>query len=664
MVFENPLILWGLIGVSIPILIHLLQLRRYKSVLFSDVRFLKNVQKSSKKRRRLKHWLILATRILAWSTLSLAFAIPMLEDDTSRLSNGESVIIYVDNSPSMNRRGAEGPLWTQAVETAKQVVRDNPQSNFYVLTSSGDGNEMIPKKGQMALSALQSIQPGFSSQSVQDVIIRASTLGLQDSVVLYLFTDNQENNFAAIDDQGLPLTFVPVIYRSIEEDINASIDTVFIESPVIIPGQVVLLKYQISTTAQMENVPLELWVNNEVRGVQNLNLKEGNESVGSFSFTADNTERLAIELKLYDGGLEIDNYYPLALAVRKNIAVLHIRDDELRGLNIEKIIADSSYIVNTSTYGNIAFSELSNYDLIVADRTNEWTSGLANALLQAVESGSSLLLFPEGPSTNDLMSLNVAGFGEYDTASSFSLELNTNRRFFEGVFYQEPERVQFPRILKFAPVDQQFERFSGNALVQASTGVPILLQYDKGAGQVYQWAAHPESDQQGWTDLYSVFIYQMAIYKGKLNWNSVPLAVAKNIEMPHEVSTTDAVVRLIQDSALIIPQQSITANTVTFKTAPSPFVPGFAQVIFENDTIGSVAYRVHPEESALDPLDSESIKSRFEETSFRIAEADSGSEASNQIAALSQKQPLFKYWLWAVIIVLILEMILWRQPKA
>jgi hypothetical protein len=45
MIFLNPAILFGLLAASIPILIHLLNLRKLKKIEFSTLTFLKELQK-------------------------------------------------------------------------------------------------------------------------------------------------------------------------------------------------------------------------------------------------------------------------------------------------------------------------------------------------------------------------------------------------------------------------------------------------------------------------------------------------------------------------------------------------------------------------------------------------------------------------------------------
>jgi uncharacterized membrane protein len=79
MTFLNPAILIGLAAASIPILIHLLNLRKLKKIEFSTLNFLKELQKNKIRRVRLKQWLLLALRVLIILMIVTAFARPTLE---------------------------------------------------------------------------------------------------------------------------------------------------------------------------------------------------------------------------------------------------------------------------------------------------------------------------------------------------------------------------------------------------------------------------------------------------------------------------------------------------------------------------------------------------------------------------------------------------------
>ncbi|MFM9055989.1 MAG: BatA domain-containing protein, partial [Bacteroidota bacterium] len=113
--FLAPAFLFGIALIAIPILIHLFNFRRYKRVEFTNVRFLKNVQEQTSRTSRLKHLLVLLSRILAIVMLALAFAQPVIRHANADLVKaGDPVSIFVDNSFSMNAQGAKGALLDRA----------------------------------------------------------------------------------------------------------------------------------------------------------------------------------------------------------------------------------------------------------------------------------------------------------------------------------------------------------------------------------------------------------------------------------------------------------------------------------------------------------------------------------------------------------------------
>ena len=99
--YQNPQLLYALFALAIPILIHLFNLRRHKTILFSSVRFLKNIKQENTKKRNLKNILVLITRLLAITFLILAFCKPFIKEDKGYISSNK-VFIYVDNSFSMD----------------------------------------------------------------------------------------------------------------------------------------------------------------------------------------------------------------------------------------------------------------------------------------------------------------------------------------------------------------------------------------------------------------------------------------------------------------------------------------------------------------------------------------------------------------------------------
>jgi hypothetical protein len=83
MQFVYPSFLLALAAIAIPIIIHLFHFRRYKKIVFSDIRFLKQVQEQNKSKQKIKDLLILLARILAIIFLVLAFAQPFIPSQHS-----------------------------------------------------------------------------------------------------------------------------------------------------------------------------------------------------------------------------------------------------------------------------------------------------------------------------------------------------------------------------------------------------------------------------------------------------------------------------------------------------------------------------------------------------------------------------------------------------
>lgn len=87
--FIYPSFLWALLLIAIPIIIHLLNLRKHRTVYFSNVSLLKKVRRETKRKSKLKQYLILGSRILVILTLVLAFAKPYQPKGTAEKKDGQ-----------------------------------------------------------------------------------------------------------------------------------------------------------------------------------------------------------------------------------------------------------------------------------------------------------------------------------------------------------------------------------------------------------------------------------------------------------------------------------------------------------------------------------------------------------------------------------------------
>ena len=127
MQFKHPELLWALLLLLIPIIIHLFQLRRFQKVAFTNVKFLKNVKLQTRKSSQIKKWLTLLTRMLLLACLVFAFAQPFITNSDTFNAKNETVI-YLDNSfESMYRLIFENLMYhNREYKFYRNIERDVP----------------------------------------------------------------------------------------------------------------------------------------------------------------------------------------------------------------------------------------------------------------------------------------------------------------------------------------------------------------------------------------------------------------------------------------------------------------------------------------------------------------------------------------------------------
>ena len=155
--FIYPEFLYALALLAIPIIIHLFNFRKYKTVKFSQVRFLKEVKQQTQSTSRLKHLLVLLSRCLAVIALVLAFAQPYFLEGNEVIAQGKKgVSIYIDNSFSMQANGADGPLLSVAKNKAISIIESFEESDkFQLLTNDFEAKQQRWLNKPAFLEALQ-----------------------------------------------------------------------------------------------------------------------------------------------------------------------------------------------------------------------------------------------------------------------------------------------------------------------------------------------------------------------------------------------------------------------------------------------------------------------------------------------------------------------------
>ena len=122
MSFLQPWMLWMLPLVVLPIIIHLINQRRYHTIPWAAMMFLLTAHRMARGYSRLRQWLIMACRMLAVAGLLFAVSRPLASGWLGLAAGGkaDTTIILLDRSPSMQQRGTGTSV--SKLETGRQQL--------------------------------------------------------------------------------------------------------------------------------------------------------------------------------------------------------------------------------------------------------------------------------------------------------------------------------------------------------------------------------------------------------------------------------------------------------------------------------------------------------------------------------------------------------------
>ena len=194
--FLYPNFLWALLLVAIPIVIHLFNFRKYKTVYFPNVSLLKEVQQESKKIKSVRNWLVLLLRIFAVIALVLTFCYPI---EKSKDKGGQQIVsIYIDNSFRMDAVGLEGNKFLLAKSFADQLIKKfESTTKFQIITNEFLAKHQFFHNRDRALDLISEIPISNKTKNIQAVLNRQLTLINEQENIdpnIYLISDFQGLN--------------------------------------------------------------------------------------------------------------------------------------------------------------------------------------------------------------------------------------------------------------------------------------------------------------------------------------------------------------------------------------------------------------------------------------------------------------------------------------
>jgi hypothetical protein len=209
MSFLNPLLLWAGAAVAVPIIIHLLNRRKFQKVVWAAMRFVKVSMEQNRRRMEIEDMILLALRCLLLLLLALALARPAMRSSTNDIFGQSKVtaVLVLDNSASMGVSDGLQQRWGKARKAAEQVLDTLPIGSAAAVFLASDGvNAVIPEPTHDLNLARKVVREAPLSDRATDLFAAIEkaheTLRGRTSLgkEVYVITDSQQSGWRQLGD--------------------------------------------------------------------------------------------------------------------------------------------------------------------------------------------------------------------------------------------------------------------------------------------------------------------------------------------------------------------------------------------------------------------------------------------------------------------------------
>ncbi len=587
MKFLFPEFLWALGVLAIPIIIHLFNFRRFKRVIFPNLRFLEEVQLKTRNRQQLKKILVLLSRLLALSFLVFAFAQPFIPgEDQSRSLAGNVLSVYIDNSFSMNGESEEGELLEAAKNRARNLAAAYGETDkFQLLTNDFESRHQRAVSRDVFLQWIDEIRLTPVVRNLSEVLERQKELLKRSenngyNPMAFQISDFQKSTANLpefVPDSSISLYLIPLNSNSSE---NLAIDSLWVETPYIRAGEPANLQIRLVNygTSDVENGTLTLKIEGVQKGLAAFDCAAGTRKLVSLPFTPEQEGWNRASISLTDYPITFDDELFFSFEVRNKSRVLLIGDSSSEASTAVRAIyrTDPYFEPMQSDAGGLDYRSFPTYDLIVLNGVEEPSSGLSSELAAYADKGGTLVLIPGKENTEGFNALcGMLGVPGLSTTLSGNKEINRinlDHPLFRPVIEKLDERIPRPALKKWygrLPASENIY----DRLLSTSDGDEILTLHTTGQGRVFLFSLPLDAE---WSGITRNFIFPVCMLQAGLsaeNGRMLYRSLGDRTPIPLKVNQREeeGVFELSGESGSWIPEliwqnntsSMITGNTVT-----------------------------------------------------------------------------------------------------
>jgi hypothetical protein len=658
MSFAYPSFLWAWAALSIPIIIHLFNFRKTVKIYFSNTRLLRQVKEETTQKRKLKQYLVLASRLLFLFFLVLAFAQPFLPARSSHVA-GRNISIYLDNSFSLSApAGNKTRGLDDAISKVREIISVFPaESRFQLLTADFAPYSNTFKTRAEIEDLLSQMRLSPLSRSQTEIIQRLPT----ESKDLFWVSDFQKSTFGenkSLPDSTYTIQLVPV---SLQKTGNVFVDSLFLENPFAVGGERHKLTVRLRNSGEkaLEALVVKFIMNDIQMATTTVSLPAAGQVETTFDVTGElrllNTGRISFN----DFTLGFDNEFFFTLNFSDRIVITEIKNTA-QTTAVERVYGNRDlFQIQSFEAGNVDYGRMAQSDMVVLNGIDQPDGALSAALLSYLTTHGTLLLVPG--TKPDVASyqkiLSLPGVNTIAESSMSPLETpDYTNPLFENVFEERVPQLRMPQARRLLNWGKD-----RTALLKWKDGQPFLSVF----GKKYVFAS-PLSE--AYTDLANNALFVPVMYR--------IAAGSKRSEQRPYYHITQNVITIQADSLVgedpvrlagaleMIPPQRKTADRVLLEIPRFSMSAGYYHVLYKKDTLDLVAFNTAPEESELETYTPSEAKEKLGGGKNIITfEAATAEAFSNEIKERYLGTPLWKWMLVAALLFLLAEVLLIRFVK-
>ncbi len=684
MSFLFPSFLWGLLAISVPIAVHIFNFRRTKRVYFTNVAFLKAVETQTKSIRQIKHWLVMAARILTIACLAFAFSQPFIPAESNVAVDRRGITsLYLDNSLSMeselnNKRYLD--IATGRLGDLLGLFKN--ATSLQLVTNDFSAQEQGIYPAEKLRDRLTTIGLSGTPRTLEQVYKRQENLIARHSQSgknqLFWFSDFQKStagDLSAIQTDSTNQIFLVPVQAEAEK--NVFVDSAWLNTPFIreLQNNILFVKVSNSGNREARNVVLRLSLDNTQASTASVNVPANGSATAKFNFNLKGKGYKKGQITFDDFPVTFDNDYYFVLNASPLIRVLHVYGQKPEGNYIENVYAnDSLFTLQSYSAQNVDPGLIKNADLVVLEGVAQLSGTLPQDLQDFVRQGGSLAIIPPAAPEADsygrfLGALGIHGITSEKVQAALPLAVpDRNNPFFSDVFEESMRQELNLNLPAALPVWSWAN--AGQPLLTLRNGQTYLNQVLSGSGKTYLFAA-PLGQEYGNVAQHAIFVpvmYKIAAssvrqQRTSFTFDENPISLTVGKPKPNSVY------KLRRNKTEIIPVQRVAGNQLLLEIpqgdqASDGLTAGYFELVLDNKTEQIIALNHNHAESKLQYYSPDELRAAFSgKKNVQVFDRIDDDAFSTAFQQQNMGTNLWKFFLYAALFFLLVEIGLIRFMK-